>query len=59
MFGLLKIIEVEDKKNVGMVVEVVLIEKVIFSGLFVCILDECGKVMILFDFVGCLVDWCD
>lgn len=61
VFGLLLVIliEVEDKCGGGMVVEVLLFECVIFDGVVLVILDECGQMFSLLEFVDRIVGFCD
>lgn len=52
-------IEVEDKKNLGMAAEAILLDRVIPTGALVVAMDERGKVMTSPDFAAQLARWRD
>lgn len=52
-------IEVEDRKNLGMAAEAVLIERAIPTGAFIVAMDERGKVLSSPDFAAHLARWRD
>lgn len=51
--------EVEDKKNLGMAAEGVLLSKVVPEGAALCILDERGKTLSSPEFAAALATWRD
>ncbi len=57
--GPARVIEVEDKKNLGMGAEVELLRKALPKGAVICTLDERGKVLSSPDFAGKIADWRD
>ena len=57
--GPLSVLEVEDKKNLGMSAEAVLLDRVIPKGAVICAMDERGTVMTSPKFAYKLGDWRD
>lgn len=57
--GPARVIEVEDKKNVGMGAEAALLRKALPKGAVICTLDERGRVMSSPDFARKLGGWRD
>lgn len=57
--GLVRVIEVEDKKGGGMSAEAVLLERAVPGGALICTLDERGTVMSSPDFANQLAQWRD
>jgi 23S rRNA (pseudouridine1915-N3)-methyltransferase len=57
--GPLSVLEVEDKKNLGMSAEAVLLERVIPKGAVICAMDERGTVMSSPKFAANIADWRD
>lgn len=51
--------EVEDKKNLGMAAEAVLLSKVVPEGAALCVLDERGKTLSSPEFAATLAAWRD
>jgi len=52
-----RVVEVEDKKSIGMKAEAALLERAIPNGALICTLDERGKVMSSPDFATLLGSW--
>jgi len=57
--GPANIIEVEDKKNLGMAAEAVLLERAIPKGALICTMDERGKTMTSPKFANQMAGWRD
>ncbi|WP_293451386.1 23S rRNA (pseudouridine(1915)-N(3))-methyltransferase RlmH [Planktotalea sp.] len=57
--GPLSVLEVEDKKNLGMSAEAVLLDRVVPKGAIICAMDERGTVMTSPKFATKLADWRD
>ena len=57
--GPLSVLEVEDKKNIGMNAEAVLLKRVIPKGALICAMDERGTVMTSSKFASKLSYWRD
>lgn len=57
--GPARVVEVEDKKNGGMVAEAALLRKALPKGAVICTLDERGKVISSPDFANKLAGWRD
>ncbi|WP_439138341.1 23S rRNA (pseudouridine(1915)-N(3))-methyltransferase RlmH [Planktotalea sp.] len=57
--GPLSVLEVEDKKNLGMSAEAVLLDRIIPKGAVICAMDERGTVMTSPKFAYKLGDWRD
>ncbi len=57
--GPLSVLEVEDKKNLGMSAEAALLERVIPKGAVICAMDERGSVMTSPKFANKLGEWRD
>lgn len=53
------VIEVEDKKNIGMSAEAPLLERAVPAGALICALDERGAVMTSPEFADLLAKWRD
>lgn len=57
--GPLSVLEVEDKKNLGMSAEAVLLDRVVPKGAIICAMDERGTVMTSPKFATKIADWRD
>jgi 23S rRNA (pseudouridine1915-N3)-methyltransferase len=57
--GPLSVLEVEDKKNLGMGAEAVLLDRVIPKGAIICAMDERGSVMTSPKFANKIAEWRD
>ena len=57
--GPARVVEVEDKKNLGMSAEADLLRNALPKGALICTLDERGKLLSSPDFAGKMADWRD